>query len=62
MTQLSFFDGYRQFAADATTPAKLAETALRMRQLTEVSESEINTVIKSCARARRAALSTDSQP
>lgn len=59
---LSFFDGYRQFAAEITTPQKLAETALRMRQLTEVSETEINTVIKSCARARRAALKANSQP
>lgn len=59
---LSFFEGYRQFAAEITTPDKLAEAALRMRQLTEASEAEINTVILSCARARRAALDAGNRP
>ena len=59
---LSFFDGYRQFAAEITTPEKLAETALMMRQLSEASETEINTVIKSCAQARRAALGANFPP
>ncbi|HRP88162.1 MAG TPA: hypothetical protein PLS34_11690 [Gammaproteobacteria bacterium] len=59
---LSFFYGYRQFAAEITTPAKLAEAALRMRQLTEASEAEIHTIIRSCTRARRAALGGGAQP
>ena len=58
----SFFDGYRQFAAEITTPDKLAETALRMRQLTEASEEQLNTIIRSCGRARRAALEAGIQP
>lgn len=59
---LSFFDGYRQFAVEIITPGKLAEATLHMRQLTEASEAEINTVIRRCTRARRAALDAGIQP
>ena len=59
---LSFFGGYRQFAAEITTPDKLAEAVSNMRQLTEASEAQINTVIRSCTHARRAALEAGVRP
>ena len=59
---LSFFDGYRKLAAEVDTRGKLAAAALRMRQLTEAGEAQINTVIRSCGRARRAALDAGMQP